>query len=296
MVLHTLRSFCGQIGSHKARDVTAEPAGSGDMQPFFSRWVISAGQLRHGPALHAAGCTDWNRGAFAAVHPRASFTRPSSKCSWCQGSIGSLTKPSTSHQNLPHFTLGSNFISRDPPHYSASLTSCHASPLACLHTSICPRPMSSIIPDYRLGLAGWVPKGSIQITTVSSLRHHTLLCHGDVAELMAPSDDVSTCTCGLWTEQSRHYGLGSQYFGRQAAVDGMVMAAQLWGYDQSNTLVVLSGALHTRLPLHSIESDRTGGAGPGLKDDLRLPRRRPLATILDRHIFLAHPFPSRPLQ
>lgn len=197
VVLHTLRSFCGQIGSHKARDVTAEPAGSGDMQPFFSRWVISAGQLRHGPALHAAGCTDWNRGAFAAVHPRASFTRPSSKCSWCQGSVGSLTKPSTSHQNLPHLTLGSNFISRDPPHYSASLTSCRASPLACLHTSICPRPMSSIIPDYRLGLAGWVPNGSIQITTVSSLRHHTLLCHGDVAELMAPSDDVSTCT--LWS-------------------------------------------------------------------------------------------------
>lgn len=86
VVLHTLRSFCGQIGSHKARDVTAEPAGLGDMQPFFfPRWVISAGQLRHGPALHAAGCTDWNRGAFAAVHPRASFTRPASKCSWCQG-------------------------------------------------------------------------------------------------------------------------------------------------------------------------------------------------------------------
>lgn len=48
--------------------------------------VISAGQLRHGSAMHASDCTDWNLGASSAVHPRASFTRPSSKLQLVQGS------------------------------------------------------------------------------------------------------------------------------------------------------------------------------------------------------------------
>lgn len=67
------------------------------------------------------------------------------------------------------------------------------------------------------------------------------------------SDDGSICTCGLWTEQSRHYGLGSQYFGRQAAVNGYGYGSPIMGLDQCHTLVVLSGALHTRLSSQSIE-------------------------------------------
>lgn len=151
VVQHTSRSFCGQIGSHKARDVTAEPAGSGDMQPS-PRWVISAGQLRHGPAMHASDCTDSNRGAFSAVHPRASFTRPSSKCSWCRGWLADQANL------IITSTIIGCYQTRSPP---TILLAWWPGRLRCtsarLHTSILSA-MSSMIRSTCLALAECAPK------------------------------------------------------------------------------------------------------------------------------------------
>lgn len=67
MVEHTPRSFCGQIGSHKARGRYRRTRKGGVvvvcLHAAVPRWVISVDQLRHAAVMHASDCTDGNRGA-----------------------------------------------------------------------------------------------------------------------------------------------------------------------------------------------------------------------------------------
>lgn len=90
VVQHTSRSFCGQIGSHKVRDVTAEPAGPGgdaaSVQMGHLGWPIEACSRHACIRLH--GLESWGS---PGCPPASLIYAPAVQVQLVQG-FGSLTK------------------------------------------------------------------------------------------------------------------------------------------------------------------------------------------------------------
>lgn len=77
---------------------------------IISVWPIAA-CYRQATAMHASDCADRNRGACTAVHPRASFTRPTSNSRCCQG-----LRPLTKHMASKPLRA-SRVVDCNPPHF-----------------------------------------------------------------------------------------------------------------------------------------------------------------------------------
>lgn len=199
---------------------------------------MSAGQLRPAATMHASDCTAEHRGACTAVHPRASFTRRPTNLS-PGARIGSLTKHTSSN---PH------------PQRSHRL---QPAPQSCRTPRAAIRTLSSTM-SSEIWHAGRPSRIRLDDSIVTRDSAKTDFSYVAVTlDGWTPMDDqrrrLHVCAFGpqaLWTcFRAKHYDGQATFHKSDGKLLWMFWLANGGGVDHFNTLVLLSGAFHTCLPV-----------------------------------------------